>query len=175
MPPVAAAVGAIGSAIGGIGAAAGSVLGGLAAAGGSALGGLATAGAGAIGGIGSLLSPAKYGVPGGLIGPATEPLTSKIGAVASKVAPIISAGSKLYGMFQGPGDQPTGGSPAPAALPTQTAAIPVNIMGTLPNLVRPPTPQIMTTPAPTPPADNLSKYLPIAAVIGLGFLILKGK
>lgn len=165
MPPIAAAIGPIAGAIAGVGGAA------IGAAG-SALGGLAALGAGAIGGVGSLLSPAKYGVPGGLIGPATEPLSSQIGSIASKVGPLVSGASQIYGMIKGPSDQPTGGQPVKTPI-TSPQVLPVNILGTLPNLVRPPAQQILTTPAPAAPS-NLSKYLPIAAVLAIGFLILKG-
>lgn len=177
MPPVAAAIGPIAGAIAGAGSAvigaAGSALGGLTALGAGAIGGVGALGAGAIGGVGSLLSPAQYGVPGGLIGPATEPLSSQIGSIASKVGPLVSGASQIYGMIKGPSDQPTGGQPT-KGLTTGPQIQPANILGTLPNLVRPPAQQILTTPAPVPAPSNLSKYLPIAAVLVVGFLILKG-
>jgi hypothetical protein len=146
MPPIAAAVGAIGTAITGAGSA-------IIGAGTSALGGLTTAGAGAISGIGGIIEAGKEAAP--------------------KVLGIAKTGSEIIGLFETP-DQPTGPQPirTPATQP-QRGVVPTNLLNTLPNLIRSPQQQILTTPAPTRTTENkFIKYLPIAAVI-IGFLILR--
>lgn len=165
MPPIAAAVGAVGSAIIGAGSAAVGVAG-------SALGGLTGLAAAGISTASSLFAPG-YGETGGPIGPPQAGLGYTAGSVLSKVLPVVGSGRQIYEMFKDD-DQPGGGSPTKTTI-AGTQAAPINILGTLPDLIRRPIQQILTTPAPAPAPDNLSKYLPIAAVLVLGFLIFKGK
>lgn len=167
MPPVAAAVGAI---AGGIGAAGSAVIG----AGTSALGGIAAAGSSIIGAGTSALGGIAEATTGTISGLA-ELGAGTLTLLKEKKTDILGAartGSEIYTMFQKP-DQPSTGQPTKTGFDFKT--IPQNILNTLPQLLRQPQQQILTTPAPTKPqAENtFIKYLPIIGLAVLGYFLLR--
>lgn len=139
MPPVAAAVGAIGSTIAGAAGAAASVAG-------SALGGLAGLGASTLTTLADLTEPAKEiaGTALSLKKAFTKPEQTSVQTTARKDMPVTSG------------------------------FVPTNILSTLPQILKKPQQQVLTTPAAKEPEkSNFMQYLPLIGLAVLGYFLLR--